>query len=57
MLTIWLEGDKELARISEEINMVIKSKVEEIVPVLGLDNSAKSALERKLLSITYRTYL
>jgi ankyrin repeat domain-containing protein 50 len=55
--TIRLEGERESESISQEINLVIKNRVQIIGLELGLDDSQKVSLENELLRVTHRTYL
>ena len=55
--TIRLLGEDQNDRISEEINLVIRSRVSHISQELNLQKSVQLALERKLLGMTHRTYL
>jgi ankyrin repeat domain-containing protein 50 len=55
--TIRLAGEDETASISQEIDIVIKAKVQNIASDLGLKDSVSACLEEDLLQITHRTYL
>ena len=55
--TIRLLGEEHNDKISDEINMVIGARVSDISRELDLQADAQLILERKLLSITHRTYL
>lgn len=55
--TVHLAGDKETEQISREIEEVIKAKVQEFGFSLDLPTSVQTSLEKKLLSVTHRTYL
>jgi ankyrin repeat protein len=55
--TIRLLGEEHNDKISDEINMVIGARVSAISRELDLQADAQLILERKLLSITHRTYL
>ncbi|KAK3292867.1 ankyrin repeat-containing domain protein [Chaetomium fimeti] len=47
------EGEKESNTISQEVNLVVKHRVDR----MGFPTHVKSALERKLLEVPHRTYL
>ncbi len=55
--TIHLSGDKETESISREIEKVIRVKVQEIGDWFNLAASVRLSLEKKLMSVTNRTYL
>jgi ankyrin repeat domain-containing protein 50 len=55
--TIRLEGEKETTAISNEITLVIKSRVPHIGADLDLSSSEQSFLETRLLNVENRTYL
>ncbi|KAK8006083.1 hypothetical protein PG991_012380 [Apiospora marii] len=55
--TLRIPGETQLAAISEEINIVIKHRVQDLSQRLGLNDSLKAYLERRLLMIPHRTYL
>jgi hypothetical protein len=55
--TVRLAGEEETESISQEIEKVIKAKVQEIGKWLNLTIPVRMTLEIKLLSVTHRTYL
>src|SRR5437763_9694765 len=57
MSTIRLAGEKESETISQEINLVIQAKIEQIGEELRLDKTIQSSLEKRLSGIRQRTYL
>ncbi len=56
-LTIRLAGELKSRRISYEIGIVIKEKVDKVGTELRLDDVVKSALHKRLLEVPHRTYL
>ncbi|KAF3904092.1 hypothetical protein ABW21_db0205360 [Orbilia brochopaga] len=55
--TIRLSAEEETAAISREIDIVIKSRVEDIRIEMQLPDAVAAALETSLFKMTHRTYL
>ena len=56
-LTIRLPGEEESHLISQEIDLVIKWKIQGIASTLGIDKAEQQFLEEKLSNFPHRTYL
>ncbi|KAI3333003.1 hypothetical protein F4824DRAFT_275426 [Ustulina deusta] len=52
-----IPGEEESEIISQEVNQVIKHRVEKLAKEKGLSDQVKGHLEKRLLEIQHRTYL
>ncbi|KAL8795914.1 MAG: hypothetical protein Q9195_001658 [Heterodermia aff. obscurata] len=55
--SIRLRGEDETDQIRQEIDLVVKAKVEKLASNLGLDAETKEKVKTKLLAMEHRTYL
>jgi hypothetical protein len=55
--TIRLRGEEENDQIHQEIDLVIRMRVAQLVTDLKLDGHTKDRMETKLLEMEHRTYL
>ena len=52
-----IPGEEESKSISQEVNCVIKHRVNQLAKEKGLDEELKNHLEQRLLEVPHRTYL
>ena len=54
---IYIPGEEASDQISEEVNCVIRHRIQKLAHDMDLENDFREYLERRLLSIRHRTYL